>query len=194
MNTTEINSWLDVLRSGNDEAREKIIEHSCERLRMLCRRMLRSYSRLRRWEETDDILQQAMIRLHSSLSDVQPESMRHFLALAATQIRRTLIDVARHHYGPLGRSAKHESDGGECIVGAADISGEPITLEDWTEFHEVVAGLPDNEKEVFHLLWFDGLNRIEAAKVIGVNEKTVRRRWNSARVLIVENMHGRVPE
>lgn len=81
-------------------ARDEIIRHACDRLEKLTRRMLRHYPRLRRWEQTADVFQNALIRLHRSLETVEPESVAQFYGLAATQIRRELIDLARHHFGP----------------------------------------------------------------------------------------------
>ena len=72
--------------------------------------MLREYSKVKRWEQTDDVLQNAMLRLHRSLVEVKPESPRQFYGLAATQIRRELIDLARHHYSEKGIGENHETD------------------------------------------------------------------------------------
>src|ERR1700722_6951882 len=95
--TTELQRWLDLLRAGDEQGRTKLLDHACERLRKLCRRMLRGYPLVRRWEQTDDVLQNAMLRLYRALLDVHPESLRHFYNLAAQQIRRELLDLARKH-------------------------------------------------------------------------------------------------
>lgn len=181
---------LDRLQAGDAAAQAAVIDHACERLRKLTRKMLGGYSRLRRWEETDDVLQNAMIRLHRSLADVKPASPRQFYGLAAIQIERTLIDLIRHHFGPEGAGANHHTDGeetrehGGSVSQHADPWSEPESLEDWARFHEAIEKLPDEEREVFHLLWFDGLTQIEAACVLGITERTVRRRWYSARLLL----------
>ena len=180
-NTTRLQSWLDLWRAGDESAREQIIQHSCERLRMLTHRMFKYDDRLRRWEQTDDVCQQAIIALHDSLLDIKPESVRQFLGLAALQIRRTLIDLARHHFGPLGAAGKHQTDGdGEAIQEVA-AGTEPNTPEEWGRFHETVEKLPEHEQEVLSLMFIDGLTQSEAAEVLGVSERSVRRRWRSAR-------------
>ena len=78
---------------------------SASDLERLTRRMLKDYARLRRWEQTGDVLQNALLRLHRALASERPRSVRAFLALAATQIRRELIDLSRHHFGPEGQAA-----------------------------------------------------------------------------------------
>ena len=76
--TTELQKWLDLLRDGDPAGQGKLIDHACERLRKLTRKMLRGYPVVRRWEQTDDVFQDAMLRLYKALVDVTPESLRHF--------------------------------------------------------------------------------------------------------------------
>lgn len=61
--TTKLQRWLDLLRRGHADARNEVVDHACERLRNLTRRMLLGYRKLRRWSETDDVLQNALLRL-----------------------------------------------------------------------------------------------------------------------------------
>jgi RNA polymerase sigma-70 factor (ECF subfamily) len=63
-----------------------------------------------------------------------------------------------------------------------DPGGEPATLAEWTDFHEKVQLLPEAEREVFDLLWYEGLTRAEAAQVLGVAERTVKNRWRNAKL------------
>lgn len=199
---TQIQNWLELLRAGNATARDQIINYSCERVGRLTKKMLANYPHLRRWEQTDDVLQVALLRLHRSLKDVQPESVRQFFGLAAMQVRRTLIDLARHHFGPEGQAAHHftagrgvaADDGDGPILKSSVESCEPETLDSWTRFHEAVETLPNDEREVFSLLWYGGMTQTEAASVLGVVERTVRRRWESARCLLYEAMRGERPE
>jgi RNA polymerase sigma-70 factor (ECF subfamily) len=63
----------------------------------------------------------------------------------------------------------------------SDSTYEPTRLARWAEFHRQVEALPDEERDVFELLWYQELTQAEAAAVLGVAEVTVRRRWMSAR-------------
>jgi RNA polymerase sigma factor (sigma-70 family) len=185
--TAVLGRWLERLRQGDESARAEIIAHTCRRLEALARRMLRHYPRLRRWEQTGDLLQNALLRLHRSLETVRPDSPRQFYGLAATHLRRELIDLTRHHFGPEGGGARHHTEGhGPEAAGPADrredTSGEPATLAEWTEFHEKVQLLPQSEREVLDLLWYEGLTQAEAAQVLGVTERTVKNRWRSAKL------------
>src|SRR6516165_4728037 len=99
--------------AGDDAAVDALLRHYSERLTILTRRMLGDFQRVRRWAETDDVLQNALLRLLGALRSVKPQTPRDFFALASLQIRRELIDLARHFYGPEGIGANHDSQGPE---------------------------------------------------------------------------------
>jgi RNA polymerase sigma-70 factor (ECF subfamily) len=174
---------------------------ACERLRRLARKMLRGYPELRGWEQTDDVLQNAAMRLSRTLKQIRPDSVRSFINLAAVAIRRELIDLTRHYYGPAGPGRYHvnpaRSDGSGSPVSPLEPgtdTDDPARLAAWTEFHDQVEALPDEEKEVFDLLWYQGLSQGEAAALLGVTERVVKYRWRSARLTLHQRLGGRLPE
>jgi RNA polymerase sigma factor (sigma-70 family) len=135
--------------------------------------------------ETDDVLQNALVRLLRALREVRPESMRHFFALAAEQMRRELLDLARHYYGPHGHGAHHASHGPQDDTeGAgpepADRGDDSDELERWCQFHREVERLPAEEREVVGLVFYHGWTQADVAELFGVSERTVRRRWEAA--------------
>ena len=184
--STELKRKLDLLQLDSIEVRNAVIEHTCNRLQRMARSMLSGFPKLRRWTETDDVLQNSLLRLHRALAEVRPDSARQFYGLAATQIRRELLDLAKHYYGAEGLGANHHSDGGSAATAKPDDAVEPETLDDWTRFHEQVEGLPDDQREVVELLWYEGLSQPEAAEVLGVSLATVKRRWQAARLRLCE--------
>ncbi|MBB02200.1 MAG: RNA polymerase subunit sigma-24 [Planctomyces sp.] len=187
--TTDLNNELRRLSEGCLDSRRTIVEMCCQRLRVMARRMLKSYGRVGRWSDTDDVLQNSLLRLHRALATVQPESVRKFYGLASTQIRRELIDLARSHFGPQGIGTKHDSDGGEASEHVAD-AFEPDSLEKWTAFHQAVEDLPDAEREAFSLTYYEGLTQIDASRVVGCSLATFKRRLVSARLLLQEQLQG----
>jgi RNA polymerase sigma-70 factor (ECF subfamily) len=199
--TLLIQSYLDRLRDGDETARGELLQCADERLRSLARKMLRAYPRVHRWEETDDVLQNAALRLHRTLGEITPATPRDFFRMAALNIRRELLDLAKHYFGPLGHGTKHASGGpddssaGErAPADRGDLSTEPSRLAAWGEFHEQIGALPEEEREVFDLLWYQGLNQAEAAELLGVSERTIKRRWQAARLRLHEALHGEMPE
>jgi RNA polymerase sigma factor (sigma-70 family) len=66
-------------------------------------------------------------------------------------------------------------------------------LEGWSEFHAQVERLPEPEREVFSLIWYQGLNQKEVQEVLGVSLRTIKRRWQTARLLLYDTLHGDKP-
>jgi RNA polymerase sigma factor (sigma-70 family) len=186
------------LDGGNPAARHELLSRAGDSLQRLTRRMFRTEHRLKRWEETDDVFQNASLRLFLALADVRPSSVRDFFRLAALHIRRELIDLARRYFGPQGIGTRqttcHPGHGSSSVpYEQGDTSEEPSRLASWREFHEQVAQLPDEEREMFDLLWYQGLGQAEAAKLLGISERTVQRRWQTARLRLHRALEGVTP-
>ncbi len=172
--------------AGDESAFDELIAHVSRRLCAIAHRMLDKYPHVRRWEQTDDVLQEALIRLHRSLSEVSPGSVGKFFGLATTLLRRTLIDLSRHYYGVYGLGARHKSRGfnrGQSSDQFNEVAAEVSDhLEDWSEFHRAVEQLPTVEKESFCLRWYGGLTQRQISEVLQISERTVIRRLNRARI------------
>jgi RNA polymerase sigma-70 factor (ECF subfamily) len=198
-----IQGWIDRLRAGDESARAELLRVSCDRLADLTRRMLRRYERLRRWEQTDDVVQNVAMRLYRTLESVTPESPRDYYRLASLNIRRELLDLAKHYFGPQGLGTLYVSTPEETVgedrtrenpaSDPADVTHDPSRIEAWAEFHREVAALPDDEREVFDLIWYQGLSRAEAAEVLGISERTLMRRWQEARLALYDALDGQLP-
>lgn len=201
-----LQALLDEGAQEADQAYSALLAQASNRLLKLTRRMLRGYPQLRRWEETDDVFQSAALRLHRALSEVRPPSVAAFWGLAAIQIRRVLIDLARHHFGPEGAAAHHHSDGlappahahsGSARLAAverASRDNRPETVQEWTELHEAIERLDPAQREVFDLVWYAGLPQAEIAGLVGVSLPTVQRRWYAAQLQLYELLGGEPPE
>lgn len=160
--------------------------------------MLRDFPRVARWEEGSDVRQAALVRLNRALEHSPPATLRDFLRLAACEIRRELIDLARHYQGPMHMDRHHATAigpaAGDSSVPPADptdTTREPGRLAAWTELHERIGSLPDDESEAFELLWYQGMTRSEVAAVLDVHERTVQRRWQAARMRLFRDLDGR---
>ena len=122
---------------------------------------------------------------------MQIDSTLAFIGLASEQIRRELIDLARHYFGPEGEGANYASKpGGSSSRRSApdpgDVSHEPSRLAEWTEFHQRAAELPEREREVFDLLFYQGMTQAEAAKLLQLSVRQVQRHWQRALI----KLHG----
>ena len=61
-------------------------------------------------------------------------------------------------------------------------------------FFNKLAELPEEERETFDLLWYQGLTQAEAGALLGLSERTVKRRWQSARLLLHDRLKGQLPD
>ena len=201
IDSAEMGDVLGRLAAGDLTARDRIIELCSCRLRLLARRMLARFPKVRRWDDTDDVYQNAAMRLHRALGSVEVHSPRSVMALAATQLHRELIDLARRHAGPMSFAANHATNvpgvSGEgssetpVPIGAAAAPDE--SLDRWTLFHDAIGSLPEELREVFHLVWYLGADQKTIAGLLGCSERTVKSRWQDARETVRTALGGEPP-
>lgn len=188
---TQLQGLVDLAKKGDKGAKSLLIDHACERLLKLTRKMFRGFPGLRRWEQTNDVFQNSIIRLHRALASVEIESVRHFFHLAAEMVRRELLDLKKHYYGVQGQARNHHTDrqpsddqGGVLSTSTS----QPDDFDHWAEFHEGVSRLPEEYREVVNLLFYEGLQQEEAARVLGVSVRTLKRRWQETKLLLSEHL------
>lgn len=199
MNNTSSTVRLCVERlcAGESSARAELIEACMNRFRLLASRMLRGYPTVKQFEQSDDILQNAMIRLDRTLQEISISSKEDVYRLGATMIRRELIDLARH-YGSKGRkltlatggemdSKKNYPEPSACSLDSPDL------LESWAEFHEQIDRLPEADRQLFDLLWYQGLTQQEAADFLSIPLRTLKRSWQAAKLKLADKLGGSLP-
>jgi RNA polymerase sigma factor (sigma-70 family) len=174
MTTVMVQRWLKELPHSDSvlgqQARDELIEHGRRRMEALCRKMF--FKSLDGSPvDYEDVYQESALRLWKSLTDIQPTTVREFFGLAATQIRRVLIDLCR----------KHLREPPDVAPQMRDASYDPSALAKWTEFHQHVEKLEAPLRDVVELIWYHELTHKESAEILGVDERTVRRRWRKAR-------------
>jgi RNA polymerase sigma-70 factor (ECF subfamily) len=198
--TNRIQACLDRLHGGDAAARDELIAATYQRLLLRARQMLRTFPRLGRWVDAEEVLHEAVLRLQRALDVQIPQSPLHYYRLATQQVRRELIDLARFYFGSNDPAAHHSSQPVEPASGDTPLprvqnpsSTDPALLALWTEFHDRAETLPEEERTVFDLLWYQGLTRPEAAELLGVSVRTVQRRWVAAWERLRTILGERVP-
>lgn len=195
----DLSRCLDRLAAGDLAARDTIIELCGGRLRTLASRMLARFPNVRRWDDTDDVFQNAAMRLHRALGQLKLDSPRSVMALAATQIHRELIDLARRHARPGSFAANHRTRAG-APPGSADqpaverAAAPDEVLDRWSQFHEAIERLPAELREIFQLVWYLGADQRTIASLLDCSERTVKSRWKEARESVKAALDGKGPE
>lgn len=192
--TAALQRYLDALQG--DASAEPIIrellERAVQRLRQLCGALLhRSYPRLTHPPlnmETDDLVSGVVAGLITALQKVRPQNVRQFFALANQHMRWQLNDLARL-LDERPRLAAVPESGVETPPDSAD----SILSQDARRMLLAIEGLPEEDREVFELVRFQGLTHAEAAGIVGISVKTVQRRLNRARLLLAEELADLCP-
>jgi RNA polymerase sigma factor (TIGR02999 family) len=98
----------------------------------------------------------------------------HFFAIAARVMRQVLVDHARRR-----RAAKRE--GLLVTLEDAGAPAAPLELLDLENALTELAALDERQARVVELRFFGGLDVEEAAGVLGLSARTVKREWQTAR-------------
>jgi RNA polymerase sigma factor (TIGR02999 family) len=177
---------------GDAGARRELINCAYERLRSLAAVLLNdSFPRLKKAPtlvDTTDLANEASLKLFEALADVRPETVTDFFRLAAQRMRWLLLDLARR----TDRSEERQCElcGPDPAGQSASSSGVSSTL---AALYQQIEDLPEKEREVVDLLYFHGLSQPEAAALLGVAERTVRRYWTIAKVKLFEGLKDFLP-
>jgi len=168
-----------------------LLDRSVRRLQHLCGNLLhRSYPRLARAPmnlQTDELLGAVIERLLKALREARPANVRAFFALAGQHLRWELNDVARR----LDEQprAVEAFDG---LLPAMPNSDSALAPEG-RRILEAIEALPADEREAFDLVRVQGMTQAEAADILGVVPKTVRRRLASGLRLLTEQLRDLNP-
>lgn len=164
-------------RRGSHAALEALLPAVQGELRRLAARYLRG-ERRGHTLETADLVHEAYLRLIDQRS-VDWRSRLHFFAIAATMMRRILVDHARgRSYAKRGGAARRVDL--EEVPELSAVEQQP----DFVALNEALSDLEEVDDElakIVELRFFGGLKNDEIAEVLGVSNVTVRRRFRVAR-------------
>ncbi|MBX9625238.1 MAG: sigma-70 family RNA polymerase sigma factor [Gemmataceae bacterium] len=183
LNTNDLVFWVTELQAGRPNAAEPTFKKIVARVGDLARASFKKFPRVGRFVDLDDVIQNSLIRLLAAFREVRPTSRRHFYALANELIRRELLDLAKHFYGPRGAGTNLAvgvivgDESGEVTPAAADPGAE---LDRLAAFHRAVEKLPVEEREAVGLTYYHGWTQAQVADLFGVSVRTVQRWLDSA--------------
>jgi RNA polymerase sigma factor (TIGR02999 family) len=151
-------------------------------------RLARSYFRRERGEHTMQptaLVHEAYIRMVDQRAPL--ESRGHFMAVAATQMRRVLLDYARKH-----RAARRGGDDQKVLLEDTMVICEqrPVDMILLDVALGKLAALDARQAQLVELRFFAGLSVEETAEVMGVSPATVKRSWSSARAFLHREITG----
>jgi RNA polymerase sigma-70 factor (ECF subfamily) len=172
----EITGLLAAAQRGDRQAEAELIELVYPDLRAIARHFMRR-------ERPDHTLQptalchEAYIRLMQNV-ELDWQGRAHFFAAAAVVMRRILVDYARQRGAAkrLGEVQRVEFDD--------FIAFQSVPLDQLLILDEALTRLGEWDERSVRLVemrYFGGLTDVEAAEVLGVSVRTIKRDWSAAR-------------
>jgi RNA polymerase sigma factor (TIGR02999 family) len=173
----EITALLRELNEGNQHAAERFTELVYRQLRRLAGHYMRG-ERVDHTLQPTALVHEAYLRLFGP-GQAQWQTQSHFVRGATRAMRQVLVDHARRRRRAKRGGGQHEVSFHESAVGAADQTPEIVLALE--EALKELASVDPRQVEIVEMIYFTGLTQEEAAKALGISERTVRREWTLAR-------------
>lgn len=181
----EITLLLQRMQNGDAQAGSELMELVYGELRRLARGYMRG-ERVNHTLQPTAIVHEVYERIVAG-APVSWNGRSHFFAVAATQMRRVLVDHARE------RRAEKRGGGG-IAVSFQDVDLPSVQRdEDLLSLDLALSELQRNDERaarVVELKYFAGLQDKEIAEALGVSFAAVRRDWEFARAWLAHRLTG----
>jgi RNA polymerase sigma factor (TIGR02999 family) len=174
-------------QGGDRQAFDRIFAALYPELTRLARSRLRAGQRMT-LVDTSMLVHECFLRFLNA-GEVRIESRGHFFAYAARVMRSIVVDFARK------RQAEVRGGGREKVVFdtalAESLAAEPEDqVVEIADAIERLARLDERLAGVVEMRFFVGLSEVEIAAALGVTERTVRRDFEKARLLLAASLGG----
>jgi len=176
----------EVLRAwtrGDESALGKVIELAYPELREIARRCLRMERREHTMQATA-LVHEAYLRLIDA-RNVTWQDRAHFFAIAASIMRRILVDHARARGRDKRGGGMRQVNLDAALMVTTELEPELVRLD---KALEDLAAFDARRARVVELRYFGGLTSQEAAAVLRVSPQTVNRDWSLAKAWLIHEM------
>jgi RNA polymerase sigma factor (TIGR02999 family) len=178
---SDLSTLLDAARRGDSTAMDKLFSRLYAELHRLAHSRLIGGSPVTLLDTTSLLHESYLRMLNAGQLDIPDRS--HFLAYAARVMRSIVIDfVRRQRAERRGGDAVHltlNTDIAESIHVSED---QLIRLDD--ALHDL-GQVDERLVRVTEMRYFAGLSEAEIGEALGITERTVRRDWEKARLLLL---------
>lgn len=179
----EITVLLERLRGGDADAEARLAERVYAELRRL--------ARIRMAAERPDhtlsptaLANEVWLRIEPELAGRRIEDRHHFFAMAATAMRRILVEHARARKAGKRRGGRRTSS--DLAGGGPPFGGEDMLALDAALSR--LSGIKPRAARVVELRFFAGLSHQEIAAMLKLERRTVDRDWAMARAWLSEQL------
>ena len=177
----DVTQLLAVARDGDASAAGAVFGLLYDELRRIARARLRSH-RGQTLLDTTALVHECYLRV-AHADGLSLESRRHFYAYASKVMRSVIVDFAR------ARQSERRGGDVEHVVIDTRVSDNLGAAEnDVLRVHEALDALATVDArlaQIVELRYFGGLSEGDIASLLDVSERTVRRDWQKARLLLI---------
>jgi RNA polymerase sigma-70 factor, ECF subfamily len=184
----EVTLLLQQVATGNQNAVEKLIPMVYEELHRVAQNHLR-FERPNHTLQPTALVHEVFLKLVAQRK-ADWQGRAHFFAVASQLMRRILVDYARGRLSAKRGGGKLKLPLDQVFVLTPGRCDELLALD---ESLERLGKLDARQSRVVELRFFGGLSVEEAARVLGVSPKTVKREWSMAKAWLYGEMkahHG----
>jgi RNA polymerase sigma factor (TIGR02999 family) len=182
---SDVTRILFAIEQGDPHAAEQLLPLVYDELRQLAAAKL-AQEKPGQTIQATALVHEAYLRLVAPNPARHFTNRQHFFRVAATAVRRIIIDRARH-------KRAHKHGGGLQRQGLDDFAA-PEPDEDLLALNEAMeklAVLDPLKAKLIELRYFVGLTGDQAAEVLGISPSTADRHWRYARAWLQVEMEGR---
>ena len=181
--TTDI---LHTSTGGDAEALQRLTSRVYRELRRMANHFLQ-HERAGHTLQATELVHELYLRL-VDVKRVEWQDKAHFFALAATLMRRILVDRARRRLAAKRGAKPILIDLGEAAEIPSGRTRELVALDDALL---ALADLDRRKSRIVELRFFGGLNVEETAEVLKISPDTVMRDWKFARAWLSNELANR---
>lgn len=166
-------------------ARERLVPIVYAELRRLAHYYMRG-ERAGHTLQTTALVNELYVRL-AGMERVHFRDRTHFFALAATVMRRVLVDYARLR-------ARDKRGGGVSVTSLDENAVAPQSAVDIIALDEALERLSSadpQQSRIVELRFFAGLSVEETAAALGISPATVKRDWATAKLWLINELGSR---
>lgn len=178
----EVTELLREVSSGDEGAMDRLAALLYPELKAMARRRSHDVAGI----GATTLVSETFLRLLSG-GKVHSDDRRQFFGLAATVMRRIIIDEIR--YATAGKRAGKEVTLVETMMGS-DAHEQAEFLLQVDELLSLVKAEDERTARVFECRYFAGLTTAETADCLGLSERSVERAWSAARKRLASLIDG----
>ena len=170
---------------GNSAALEELAPRVYRELRRVAARLLRN-ERDDCSLQSSDLVHEAYLRLVNA-RDLGWQDRAHFFAIAATLMRRILLDRARRRLAAKRGGRPVPLDVGQTVDVMQAKARDLVALDDALT---ALAQVDPRKSRIVELRFFGGLSVKETAEIVQVSSDTVMRDWKLARAWLLTEIRS----